>query len=155
MAKFLDRGVNINYKSRWGRSALALAARGGHFDIVEPLAACEGHDAIADYLLRALRRRYPQLRGTARADVQLLLQYAAQRANEARVTYLLSKEVADPNFQFAIASWMPLCAAVKHAPPSMILLLLENGANPNADASPKKIGDLAQTVNTTPLATGY
>ncbi|KAJ5166957.1 uncharacterized protein N7482_005738 [Penicillium canariense] len=161
VTRLLDCGLNVNYKSRFGRSPLALAARGGHFDTVKMLvsrgacllsvdldgqrpiayAARQGHNAIADYLLERLRSRYPRLYLTAEADIQIMLQHAAWRGDEARAKYLLSKEGAEIDFQLPFESWSPLCAVVQGAPLTMIKLLLENGANPNARESPKRIGN--------------
>ncbi|KAJ5359105.1 uncharacterized protein N7496_011518 [Penicillium cataractarum] len=174
VAKFLDNGVNVNHKNRFGRSPLALAAGGGHFDTVKMLlsrgacllsvdldgrrpityAAREGHDDIADYLLDKFRHRYPRLHLTAKADIQILLQHAARRGNETRVMHLLFNEGAEINFQFTVESRTPLYDAVKSAPVSMVRLLLENGADPNARESPDKFRNGGRALTPLCLAVG-
>jgi ankyrin repeat protein len=129
VAKFLDYSVDVNRKSRLGHSPLALAASGGHFDTVKMLssrgacllsvdldgrrpitqAARERHNAIADYLLDQFRRKFPRLCLTAKADIQIMLQYAAGCGDETRVMRLLADEGAEINFQFTVESWTPLC----------------------------------------------
>jgi ankyrin repeat protein len=89
VTKFLDSGVVVNHKSRFGWSPLALAAGGGHFDTVKMLlsrggcllsvdldgrrpityAMREGHNAIADHFLEEFRRKFPRLYLTAKADI--------------------------------------------------------------------------------------
>lgn len=174
VAKLLDNGIDVNHKSRFGRSPLALAAGGGHFDTVKMLlsrgacllsvdldgrrpityAAREGHDDIADYLLDEFRHRYPRLYLTAKADIQILLQHAARRGNETRVMHLLFKEGAEINFQFTVESRTPLYDAVKSAPISMVRLLLENGADPNARESPSKLRNGCRALTPLRLAVG-
>ncbi|RHZ44863.1 uncharacterized protein CDV56_103044 [Aspergillus thermomutatus] len=153
VVKLLDHGADINFKDLQGRSPLALAALAGHFETVRILvtrganllsidskgcrpighAAFNGHHAIEDYLLQHLCQKRPSMQLTIKAETHFMLLYAAQRGDEERVKVLLFERGADIDSQLPVESYTPLCAAIAHAPLSMIKLLLDNGATWNED----------------------
>jgi hypothetical protein len=63
-------------------------------------AAREGHNDIADDLLDQFLHNFPRLYLTAKADIQIRLQYAVGSGDETRVMRLSSDEGAEINFQF-------------------------------------------------------
>ncbi|CAG8907915.1 unnamed protein product [Penicillium egyptiacum] len=157
--RLLDLGVDINYRDRDGLTPLALAAREGHFALTQALidqgakqlshdtegryplaqAASNGHHSVEDYLFKELRQ-YRYSKTSPELDLYWMLKYAAERGDEDRIRYLLSQG-ADVNFQLPLESRSPLCGALESAPHpiSTAELLLENGADPNKEASPSKI----------------
>jgi ankyrin repeat protein len=68
--------------------------------------------------------------------------------------HLLSNEGAKLDFQSTVESWTPLCDAAKSAPVGMVQLLLENGADPNARESPRRIGEPGRAWTPLRLAIG-
>jgi ankyrin repeat protein len=158
VVKLLDHGADINFKDLQGRGPLALAALAGHFETVRTLvarganllsidakgcrpighAAFNGHHAIEDYLLEHLCQKRPCMPLTIKVETHFMLLYAAQRGDEERVKFLLFERGADIDSQLPVESHTPLCAAIAHAPLSMIKLLLDNGASPNVSFSKRK-----------------
>lgn len=103
-------------------------------------AASQGHHAIEDYLFQVLRKLPDRNTfSNIMTDFYWMLKYAAKKGDEDRERYLLSQG-ADINFQLPVDSFTPLCDALKSAPCplSMAQLLLEEGADPNAKASPHR-----------------
>ena len=127
----LDMGVNIDDIDSIGRTALMLASKAGHEEIVETLLSAgangsqDGHSKGGQVLLK--RGADPNIR---KKDGATALMYASQNGHS-EVVQILLKGGADPNIRKK-GEVTALMYASQNGHSEVVQILLKGGADPNS-----------------------
>ena len=127
----LDMGININDVDSNGRTALMLASKAGHEEIVETLLSAgangsqDSHSKASQVLLK--RGADPNIR---KKDGATTLMYASQNGHS-EVVQILLKGDADPNIRKK-GEATALMYASQNNHSEVVQILLKGGADPNS-----------------------
>jgi ankyrin repeat protein len=122
VTKFIELGVDPDYKDPTGRSPLSLATHEGHLALTQmfvtkgadlssldddrmcPIdhAATQGHQEVVNFLFQEARRlvdrKHPSEELVLQRHFHWVLKYAAERGDDKRLEYLLAQDGADLNY---------------------------------------------------------
>ncbi|KAJ5376600.1 hypothetical protein N7509_013486 [Penicillium cosmopolitanum] len=124
LAKFLELGIDVNYKDPKGRDPLSLAACGGHLELCRILlnqgadllssddndmrptdhAVVQGHRGTEEFLFQEVQKRAIYTEDSSESDRSIVQQHlhwmlrcAAERGENDRLKFLLTKSEAELN----------------------------------------------------------